>query len=1243
MLLFFSLQVAMDSKISSDTRLSYVTTGVFLEKLVNSKRMDMYTHVIIDEVHERNQDIDFALLLVKKFLKTNSQRVKVILMSATFDSSEFARYFSFSSRGDPAPILEIIGKSKDVTEHYIHELATLFPKQINQKKQMNFSQHMEMPDFKMEAPRIHPVLYEVVLNLMLIFDRIEKAEQQVPSDRAFAPTRGAVLIFLPGYDEISALTNKLRAASFNHNFWIIPLHSSITVEEQTKVFRNAPPEQRKVIISTNIAESSITVPDIKYVIDFCLTKSLVTDPATNYTCLQLEWASKANCVQRKGRAGRVDIGKVYRLIPLAFYNQLPEYNIPEIKRCPLTSTILHIKKLNICEPQEILAYALDPPDLSDIGNAVLQLKEALALTARGSNPFDGDLTFIGRVMANLPLDIKLGKLIIFGYVFHCLEECIIMAASLSLQSFFAKPFEKALDAYRSRLAWADGTFSDCLCFLNAYKLWKQMSVQGQFRRPGGLTEINWCRTHFIDTRRIKEVDLLVKDIKSRLEKLNILIDRRERFAGAEESNTLILKMVIAGAFFPHYFIQQPLDEVQISKEINENDPRSTVLVTGLPLNHGILYATALKQLLSCCGQNMSIEFEESKAYIKFMSKYEKNESLVHPAVYMAVKMRKSHNKLVLALFSHEEAESKTRQLLSSRSSSSNSLFKSSNRITVSEESVFKRIPLPPLEQSTIEIFLTQVNSCGSFWARYTTPETCRLVMFLETTINKNRGIDLKHLTKSPKLNGMYLAPYSEAKEDPLYYRARVMEIKSSKVLIFFVDYGNVETINSSELREIPESTPDVLNTPCLAFECNLAEVKPLSYRSPNGQWSPEANMWFKTAVSGRILHAKVYSVVQGIVRVELMKKADDGCIININKELVKREYAEPAEESFASKQNHEQRLKASTYASNIITPGCNTSNDFEVPWSETKSYDEITKTGRSIRLKGPYNPLEVSYCGLTNVDRCKCVNIESCSVNSVSLNAQPQDSYNTMLVASSIGVSQSNRDLTVRSTTLLPKLRGLPSIVCLLFSPFAEIRTDRAQKSYIGALCGLGYDPVTKESLYPDHDIELAFDIELNIEDIREINVVRMGFNLLLHSDCDTLQYPTNSVSVVHEQTRKAIINLLQKKRTPMETKYYHKPGQWNQIAEEELLYAEVEPKADCAAVLPLHRVAYLTTYQEVEDLKEHINGLYKMVENGTNKEFQLIQCKLCSIDVHSTRELILHLDSDEHVQNELLNGLNKL
>ncbi|KAF8774277.1 ATP-dependent RNA helicase TDRD9 like protein [Argiope bruennichi] len=1214
-------QVAMDSKTSTDTRLSYVTTGVFLEKLVTAKRMDMYTHVIIDEVHERNQDIDFALLLVKKFLKTNSQRVKVILMSATFDSSEFARYFSFSSRSDPAPILEITGKSKDVTEHYLHELSTLLP---------------TIPVFDMDHPRLEPCLFDVVLKLIFIFDRIEKAEQQVPNDSNFAPSRGAVLIFLPGYEEICALTNKLQTASFNNNFWIIPLHSTITVEEQTKVFRKASPDQRKIIISTNIAESSITVPDVKYVIDFCLTKNLITDPISNYTCLKLEWASKSNCVQRKGRAGRVDIGKVYRLVPLAFYNKLPEYSIPEIKRCPLTNTILHIKKLNLCEPQEMLAYALDPPDIYDIGNAIQQLKEALALTSKGTDPFDGNLTFVGRVMANLPLDIKLSKLIIFGYVFHCLEECIIIAASLSLQSFFARSFQKDLDAYRSKLSWTDGTFSDCLCFLNAYKLWKQMSVQGQFKRPGGLRENNWAILNFIQIRRIKEVDLLVKEIKNRLEKLNIFVDRRERFANAEESNILILKMVIAGAFFPYYYIQQPLDEVQVSKDLNENDPRSTVLVTGLPPKHGILYATALKEMFACCDENISIEFEGCKAYIKFMTNNESNESLVKKAVYMALKMRKLRMKLSLALFSPEEAERKTRQLLSSRSSSSDNLFQSSNRITVSEETTYKEHPLPTLVQSHIHILITQVNNCGTFWARSVTDDAKEVINFLQTTINMHKGKDLKPLTREPKFNVLYLAPYAEGSEEPLYYRVRILEIKSNKVSVFYVDYGNVECIDISELRLIPRSTPDVLHTECLAFECHLAEIKPSSYKNPSGQWSPEANMWFKTQVSGQKLFAKVYSVVQNVIRVELVTRAEDGQIISLNKSLIDLEYAERAEESLASKQNHEQRDKIASYkSSNSIIFENNIAKDFEVSWREAKNYNDITKTGRTIELRGPYNPLEVSYCGLSNVDRFKSVKIERDSVNSVSLNAQYQDTYNSMLVASRVGVGHNTGELILRNTTLLPKLRGLPSIVCLLFAPYAEFRTDKARKSYTGALCGLGFNPMTGEPLYPDHDIEIAFDVEINLEDIMQINSIRMAFNLLLHSDCDALQYQTNPVSLIHEETRKTIINLLLKKRTPMEPKYYHRPGRWNQIPQDQLLDAQSEEGANDHDVLPLHRSAALVTFEMDEDLTEHLNNLYKMVKYGISTEYKLIRCKLCSVDLRSTRDLLLHLDSDKHVKKE--------
>ncbi|GFR02577.1 ATP-dependent RNA helicase TDRD9 [Trichonephila clavata] len=1207
-------QVAIDSRISSDTRLNYMTTGVLLEKLVNSKRMDMYTHVIIDEVHERNQEVDFALLLVKKFLKINSQRVKVILMSATFDSSEFAQYFSSPSHGNPAPVLEVMGKSKDVTEHYLLELKTLLKR---------------IPEFDMSDPHIDSCLYDGVLNLMCVFDRIEKVEQRIPADKDYAPSRGAVLIFLPGLEEICELSNKLQAASVNKNFWIIPLHSSITMEEQTKVFRSAPPDMRKVILSTNIAESSITVPDVKYVIDFCLTKSLITDPMSNYTCLQLEWASKANCIQRKGRAGRVDIGKVYRMVPLQFYHRLPEYSIPEMKRCPLTKTILQVKKLNVCEPQDMLAYALDPPDLSDIGYAILQLKEALALTVKKNNPFDGDLTFIGRVMAHLPLDVKLSKLIIFGYVFHCLEECIIIAASLSLQSFFARPFQKTLDAYKSRRAWADNTFSDCLSYLNAYRTWKRLADQGHFHRPGGLPEPRWAKLNFIQLKRIKEVNLLVKDIKARLRRLNIHSDARFRFLNNEEPNIIILKMVIAGAFFPYYYIQESLDEKTVQRSINENDPLSTVSVSGLPPKHGILYATALKEMFACCSENISIEFEESRAYVRFLSNYVKNASLVHPAVYMAVKMRKLRIPLELSVFSPQEAERKTNQLLSSKSGPSNMLV--SNRITVSEMSVLKRIQLPPLEMSITQIFITQVNNCGHFWARYVTSEITNLQNFLETTINKDKGRNLKHVTPHPKTNQLYLAPFSQNGQKS-YYRVQIQELQLSEATVFFVDYGNAICIPISDLREIPESTPDVVKTPALAFECHLAEIKPSSCKSTSGNWSHQAIQWFKTEVSGQTLYAKIYSVIQGTVRMELIKQAHDGTILNINQQLIKLEFAEPAEESFASKQNHELRSNAKDYSSSSIISE-SSSRDLELSWNEAED-ENIKKTGRTVKLHGPFNPLEVSYSGLTHLDRIKCTKVERDSVNSVSFNSEPQDSYYSMLIAASVGVGQNNMELILRNTTLLPKIRGLPTLICLLFTPYAEIRTNKDRTAYTGALCGLGFDPVTGESIYPDHDIELAFDIEITLDDIREINAIRMGFNLLLNSENDSLQYGTNPVSLIHENTRKTIIQLLQKKRAPKEPIYFTKSGRWNQILPELLLEASVENRADCIEVLPLHKPSSLASF-ELDSMSQHLKELYNMVDCGTSTDLQVIRCKLCSIDVTSTRELVKHLDSDKHQTKE--------
>lgn len=209
---------------------------------------------------------------------------------------------------------------------------------------------------------------------------------------------------------------------------------------------------RKIILATNIAESSITVPDVKYgksrhvafflnrfsnlficlfiVIDFCLSRTLVVNPTTKFPMLQMVWASRDNCEQRAGRTGRVTNGWVFRLVPQQFYKKsMAQSAQAELLTNPLENIILKAKQLNLGSPEEVLALALDKPYLSDIHDAVLRLKEMGALlttTNRKVVPRDGDITYIGEIMSRLPIDVKLSKLIALGYCFGVLDECIII-------------------------------------------------------------------------------------------------------------------------------------------------------------------------------------------------------------------------------------------------------------------------------------------------------------------------------------------------------------------------------------------------------------------------------------------------------------------------------------------------------------------------------------------------------------------------------------------------------------------------------------------------------------------------------------------------------------------------------------------------------------------------------------------------------------------------------------------------
>lgn len=229
-----------------------------------------------------------------------------------------------------------------------------------------------------------------------------------------------ILVFMPGLYEIMMLMDMIELEGEKaKNLILIPLHSSLGDEDQERAFDDPPPNKRKVIIATNIAESSITISDVYFVIDMCLTKEIHYDPINKNENLQLSWASKASCRQRSGRAGRVRDGFVFRMCPEEFYTyKIQNYPKPEIQRCPLEKLILQIKIWNKYEPTEILGRAIQPPIIRDIGIAIKTLQETGALTlSKDEDGSSGEITSLGRVFVNIPCDIKITRLFLFGIPF----------------------------------------------------------------------------------------------------------------------------------------------------------------------------------------------------------------------------------------------------------------------------------------------------------------------------------------------------------------------------------------------------------------------------------------------------------------------------------------------------------------------------------------------------------------------------------------------------------------------------------------------------------------------------------------------------------------------------------------------------------------------------------------------------------------------------------------------------------
>ncbi|XP_059441968.1 DExH-box ATP-dependent RNA helicase DExH1-like [Corylus avellana] len=316
---------------------------------------------------------------------------------------------------------------------------------------------------------------------------------------------GAILVFLTGWDDISKLLDKVKGNNFLGNpskFLVLPLHGSMPTINQREIFDRPPPNKRKIVLATNIAESSITIDDVVYVIDSGKAKETSYDALNKLACLLPSWISKASAHQRRGRAGRVQPGICYRLYPKMIHDAMLQYQLPEILRTPLQELCLNIKSLQLGTIGSFLAKALQPPDSLAVQNAIELLKTIGALDDME------ELTPLGRHLCTLPLDPNIGKMLLMGSIFQCLNPALTIATALAHRDPFVLPISRKEEADAAKRSFAGDSCSDHIALLKAFEGWKDAKRNGRERAFCWDSFLSPVTLQLMDDMRMQFLDLL---------------------------------------------------------------------------------------------------------------------------------------------------------------------------------------------------------------------------------------------------------------------------------------------------------------------------------------------------------------------------------------------------------------------------------------------------------------------------------------------------------------------------------------------------------------------------------------------------------------------------------------------------------------------------------------------------------------------------------------------------------------
>lgn len=443
------------------TLIKLMTDGILLAETQSDPLLLQYDTLIIDEAHERSLNIDFLLGYLKRLLPRRPD-LKLIITSATIDPQRFSRHF------DDAPVLDVSGRTYPVEVRY----------------------RPITPD--------EPDLDEAGQPIAVAVDPIEAIADAVDEVRRESAS-GDILVFLATEREIRE-TAAVLAERLPDDIEVLPLYARLSADDQQRVFK--PGRRRRVVLATNVAETSVTVPNIVYVIDPGEARISRYNPRTKVQRLPIEPISRASADQRKGRCGRVAPGVCIRLYSEDDYNARPAYTDPEIRRTNLASVVLQMIALHLGDIGQF--PFIDPPDTRQIRDGFNTLYELGAVAPpEGVAPNAGDgrqyvLTELGRRLARIPADPRIGRMILAGLDEGVLDEVLVIAAALSVQDVRDRPLEHAAAADAAHARFVDEG-SD---FLTLLKIWQAFREKSRELSSSKLRK--WCREHFLSYARLRE-------------------------------------------------------------------------------------------------------------------------------------------------------------------------------------------------------------------------------------------------------------------------------------------------------------------------------------------------------------------------------------------------------------------------------------------------------------------------------------------------------------------------------------------------------------------------------------------------------------------------------------------------------------------------------------------------------------------------------------------------------------------